>query len=286
MPSAKKRSTKASKPRTPREEDACRIDGAKLRRLRNDAELSVRALAFAAGVDPKTVTQIEGGHRKTSTERVARSLAAHPAIDVDYRELLVDPPASAAPRSSLDRFVDEERRVGKPPPPDTPDGPIPIFGATDLVSAFASPAARAGERFYVQGKVHAQRGLSPADGAVLGIPYEQGARFEIHRRIGTLDQPLAVTVVTTDPSTTRALQVAWEKGTETTAAVQLAVAGFPDDGHVHIRGVGALDGTRIRPSAGSHPWRGFTSIEPKTASPKPHPWTLVVMSGLTEWLAK
>ncbi len=272
--------TKKSKAPTPRDEDTCRIDGAKLRRLRKDAELSIRALADAAGVDAKTVTRIEGGHTKTSTERVARSLAAHPAIDVDWKELLVDRPASAAPRSSLDRFVDEERRVGKPPPLDTPDGPIPIFGATDLVSAFASPAARAGERFYVQGKVHAQRGLSPADGAVLGIPYEQGARFEIHRRVGTLDQPLALTVISVDIASTRALQVAWEAASEISALIRLVVAVFPDEDHVRLLGA-ADDRTRARPPSGTVAWRGFVPIEPKSASPKPHPWALLVERAQT-----
>src|SRR4051812_32735171 len=103
--------------------DYCRIDGRKLRKLRLDAELTIRALAYAVDVDPKTITDIEAGRRERSQMRVARSIAAHPDINVDWTELLPDadkrrpPPTIAlAPRSSLDALVAEERRTGKPPP--------------------------------------------------------------------------------------------------------------------------------------------------------------------------
>src|SRR6266568_5035707 len=103
--------------------DYCRIDGRKLRKLRLDAELTIRALAYAVDVDPKTITDIEAGRRDRSQIRIARSIATHPEINVDWTELLPDddkrrPPAiiALAPRSSLDTLVAEERRIGKPAP--------------------------------------------------------------------------------------------------------------------------------------------------------------------------
>lgn len=103
----------------------CLVDGVKLRALRQDAELSIRQLAYSVGVDPKTITDLEAGGRRTWTQvRVVRSIAAHPEINVDWTDLLVGeskpnerPAAPAAPllppRSSLDVFVSEERRAGK-----------------------------------------------------------------------------------------------------------------------------------------------------------------------------
>src|SRR4051794_24716170 len=120
MATRRKRSRGRSTETKRNDSDYCRIDGAKLRKLRLDAELTIRALAYAVEVDPKTITDIEAGRRQRSQIRVARSIAAHPDIDVDWTELLPDddkrrptPTIALAPRSSLDTLVAEERRVGK-----------------------------------------------------------------------------------------------------------------------------------------------------------------------------
>jgi transcriptional regulator with XRE-family HTH domain len=266
--------------------DRCRIDGAKLRKLRMDAELSIRALAFAAGVDPKTITDLEAGRRGWSTIRIARDLASHPAIDVDWTDLRAGGDSAEAPRkataslpsgSSLDAFVEAERRLAPLPAV----GGLPAFGAAELVNVFASPGSCEGERFYARGLVHSQRGLPPADATVLGIRYEHAARFEIVRSIGSLDRPLALTVVAGSAAHTRALQSAWRERREIMLTIAVVVASLTDDDaqvSVTNLNVGAPH-LRPRPRIGAEPWRGFTHIGAKSEAPgRPHPWILVVES--------
>jgi transcriptional regulator with XRE-family HTH domain len=266
--------------------ERCRIDGTKLRKLREDAELSIRALAFAAGVDPKTITDLEAGRRGWSTIRIARDLASHPAIDVDWTELRAGGDSDEAPRkataalpsrSSLDAFVEEEHHVG--PLPSV--GGLPAFGAAELVNVFASPGSCEGARFYARGLVHSQRGLLPADAAVLGIRYEPAARFEIVRSIGNLDRPLALTIVAGTAAHTRALQSAWKERREVMLTIVVVVASFADDeAQVSVTNLNAdAPHLRRRPRSGAEPWRGFTHIGAKSEAPgRPHPWILVVES--------
>jgi transcriptional regulator with XRE-family HTH domain len=206
----------------------CRIDGKKLRKLRLDAELTIRVLAYAVDVDPKTITDIEAGRRERSEMRIARSIAAHPDINVDWTDLLPDddkrrpPPRIAlAPRSSLDALVAEERRVGKPALVDFCGSLIPVFGASDLVNVFASPGSHAGDCTCAAGLVHTQRGLPPPDAAVLGVNYERCARFEIVRVVGVVERPLALTISTMSAGQTRAMQMAWEHHSTVGIAVRL-----------------------------------------------------------------
>jgi len=276
------------------DDERCQVDAAKLRALRLDAELTVRRLAWEAEIDPKSVTELEAGRRAWSTRRVVRSIAAHPEINVDWRELLVKRPrdlddasraTSLPPRSSLDEYVSEERRIGKLPPLTTAHGPVPSFGAADLANAFSSPGSQAGARFYARGRIHAHRGLGVTDGLVLGIRYRDGARFEVVRAIGTVEKPLSVMVITTTVEHTRRLQKAWEAGREVMAIVRVVVADFVagDDEHVHITN---LDGgaEHLRPRrVGAELWRGFTPIYAKgegeaERAPRAHPWGLVVES--------
>lgn len=263
-----------------------RIDGAKLRRLREDAELSIRGLAIDVGIDPSTIADLEAGRREWSQLRVIRSIAAHPAIDVDYNELLVDAKPTMSnvdvklpPRSSLDAYVDEERRIG-PEQMMTARGQLPVFGATDLVRLFSSPSSVAGQFFVVRGRVHATRGLTITDGRVLGIHHQDGSRFEILRRIGSIPQPMSLTVVTTSVETTRRLQNAWTSQVDVALVVGV-ITTRANESDVFVTSLdGQADVQRPRFS-GSEQWRGFIQIEPKTNSPpKPHPWALVVVSVL------
>ena len=267
--------------------DYCRIDGGKLRKLRLDAELTIRALAYAVDVDPKTITDIEAGRRARSQIRVARSIAAHPEINVDWTELLPDddkrrPPPTIvlAPRSSLDALVAEERRIGKLEPITVGSSLMPVFGASDLVNVFASPGSHSGECAGVTGLVHTQRGLPPSDAAVLSVDYERCARFEIVRVIGGVERPLGFTVTTTNAAQTRTLQSAWERHSRMAVVVSVVTVSFRSASEVVVHG---LPGTsapvvRPRPMVGGEPWRGFLHIEEKSERlPKPHPWTLVVV---------
>jgi transcriptional regulator with XRE-family HTH domain len=276
--------------KTTEADDYCRIDGSKLRKLRLDAELTIRALAYAVEVDPKTITDIEAGRRERSQIRVARSIAAHPDINVDWTELLPDddkrrptPTIALAPRSSLDALVAEERRIGKPLPVKVGSSVVPVFGASDLVNIFASPGIHASECLCVTGLVHAQRGLPPPDAAVLGVDYERCARFEVVRVIGGVERPLGVTITTTNASQTRALQSAWERHSTVALVVSVVTVSFPEPSKVLVRGLSGNPGpvARTRPTIGGDPWRGFLHIEEKSERvPKPHPWTLVVVETL------
>jgi DNA-binding XRE family transcriptional regulator len=277
--------------KTPENERAyCRIDGEKLRKLRVDAELTIRALAYAVDVDPKTITDIEAGRRARSEIRVARSIGAHPDINVDWTELLPNddkrrpaPTIVLPPRSSLDALVAEERRLGKPPPVKLGSSQLPVFGASDLVNIFASPGSRAGERCCVTGIVHAQRGLPPSDAAVLGVDYERCARFEIVRTIGGVERPLAVTVVTTNANQTRALQTAWERHSTVGVVISVVAVSFREDSEVIVHGLPGPPEpvARRRPMQSTEAWAGFVHIQDKSERvPKPHPWTLVIVESL------
>jgi transcriptional regulator with XRE-family HTH domain len=264
-----------------------RVDGAKLRKIRDDAELSIRALALDVGIDPSTVADLEAGRREWSQLRVIRSIAAHPAIDVDYHDLLVDerktamPRSVLPPRSSLDVYVDEERRLGVPERITTPHGELQHFGAIDLVRLFSSPSSVEGERYALRGPVHSTRGLSVTDGMVLGIRHQDGSRFEILRQIGALEKPMSLTVMTTNVEHTRRLQRAWTAQSNITLAIRVITTHeIPDDEDQVI--VTSSDGgpaVRRRRRRGSELWRGFTQIEPKSSTPpRPHPWALIVDS--------
>ena len=265
-----------------------RVDGAKLRKLREDAELSIRALALGVGVDPSTIADLEAGKREWSQLRVVRSIAAHPAIDVDYRDLLLDEKPSARPkatplppRSSLDLYVDEERRLGPRPRIAMAKGELPLFGAVDLVRVFSAPASVAGQLFAMRGVVHATRGLSITDGIVLGIDHQDGSRFEILRSIGTVEKPLSFTVITINVGDTRALHELWERQAEATFAIRVITTRAVPHDHDRIAVVGLGDAPHVRVRRhSSEIWRGFYQIEAKTATPpKPHPWALLVEVG-------
>ncbi len=274
--------TKRTKqPRKPKRGPAerCRVDGAKLRALRIDAELSIRELAYAVEVDPKTITELEAGRREWSQLRVIRSIAAHPAINVAWAELLVGAvkqAASAAPSrqatSSLDAFVEEERRGATLPVLKTPDGVLPNFGAGALVNVFSSPASHAGATFYVRGHVVAQRGLASGDGRVLGIDPHAGSRFLLARKVGGLDQPLTFTLITTRVDETRSLQRAWELSTEIVATIRVVVADL-DSGAATLVGSDG-EGSRSPPRQTGDGWRGFVGL---SAAARPHPWALLVL---------
>lgn len=257
-PTSSKRARKAKQPAA----DRCRVDGSRLRSLRQDAELSIRELAYAVDVDPKTITELEAGRRQWSQLRVVRSIAAHPDINVAWAELLVrEPKAHAIQRpntSSLDAYVEEERNGAALPP----IGPLTNFGAKAFVNTFSSPASRAGTMHYVRGNVVAQRGLPPGDDRALGIDPHVGSRFLIARRVGSVEQPLTLTVITTTIGDTLAMQRAWEASTEIVAAVRVFVASIE----------------RPPSPAVADSWRGFVGLG---AAQKPHPWTLVVTSILS-----
>ena len=65
-----------------------RIDGEKLRRVRDERLLSQRELAEKAGLSPTTILKLEAGRVTDPHPRTVRKLAQ--ALDVEARELLED----------------------------------------------------------------------------------------------------------------------------------------------------------------------------------------------------
>jgi transcriptional regulator with XRE-family HTH domain len=63
---------------------SAKVDGEKLKNLREDALLSQKELAEASGVSEYTITRLEGG--EPSYGRTIKSIAK--ALDVNFRELL------------------------------------------------------------------------------------------------------------------------------------------------------------------------------------------------------
>lgn len=265
-----------------------RVDGTKLRSLRQDAELSIRELAYAVDVDPKTITELEAGRREWSQVRVIRSIAAHPSINVAWQELVIrdeDPidRKGATPfrpvTSSLDAFVHEEKRGAALPMLATTAGVLPGFGAAQLVNVFSSPMACAGERFYVRGYIVAQRGLSSGDGQALGIDAVRGSRFLVARRVGAVERPLSITVVTTTVDATKSLQRAWEQDHEVVLVVAVVAIQLADGA---VRVVGQASAAATRP-IDQRNWLGFLPIverdeASKSQEPRPHPWVLQVLA--------
>ncbi len=65
-----------------------RIDGEKLRRVRDERLLSQRELAEKAGLSPTTILKLEAGRVTDPHPRTVRKLAQ--ALDAEARELLED----------------------------------------------------------------------------------------------------------------------------------------------------------------------------------------------------
>ena len=212
-----------------------------------------------------------------------RSIAAHPAINVAWRDLLigaVTQHATAVPArpttSSLDAFVEEERRGAALPTLKTVDGEVSSFGATALVNVFSSPASHVGATFYVRGHVVAQRGLAPGDGRVLGIDPHAGSRFLVARKVGGLEQSLSMMLITTCVAETRLLQRAWEASTEVVAIVRVVVAEVVARSVVLAGRDG--EGSRTQPVKLDDAWRGFVGLG---EAARPHPWSLIVLRVVT-----
>src|SRR6185312_15779627 len=102
--------------------------------------------------------------------------------------------SKSAPRSSLDPLIDAERRAQPAPRLQTPFGPLKRFGAAELANAFTAYGIHEGKRWYVDGLVAHQRGLSDTDRQVLQVRGGHGGKFEIVRVIQTEVQPLDLTV--------------------------------------------------------------------------------------------
>jgi transcriptional regulator with XRE-family HTH domain len=265
-------------------------DIAELKRLRENADKSIRDLARESGVSAKTIGLIERGLRDAVESDTLKALAN--PLGVAWKKLVYEDPSKRAakylaemlpPRSSLDVFAFAERE--KPAPRlETPHGPLRCFGAGELVDSYTSPRTHEGDRFYVTGQVAYQRGMNPRDESVLSAEPLCGGRFEIARLVDPELPPLTLILFARKRAHTKALQEHWRKPEPICAIVRVFVAA-PIQGEADKIEVTDLQNgghiVRSRP-LGPPKWAGFEFITAKPSGesgagrPKLHPWCLLV----------
>ena len=251
---------------------------------------SRRAFASESGADEKTIRAIEEGRRDSCQPDTLQKFAAafeKGGIACTWTDLVLTEVATPKlpPRSSLDPLVRAERRLEKAPRLMTKFGPLKRFGAIELADTFTAYGVHEGKRYYAEGKIEHQRGLSDADCQLLQVRGGHGGKFELMRVIDPELDPLLLVLWSRTSELTHAMQKAHRKAIDVRAIVRLIVADFhaPELPPDHVAVTNYLGGTEtlIRPTIrGDERWKGFTGIAPhaKGAAPKPHPWALLVES--------
>lgn len=251
---------------------------------------SRRAFASESGADEKTIRAIEEGRRDACQPDTLQKFAAafeKGGLACTWTDLVLSdtPVPKLPPRSSLDPLVKAERRLEKQPRLTTVFGPLKRFGASELADTFTAYGVHEGKRYYVDGTIEHQRGLSDADCQVLQVRGGHGGKFELMRVIDPELDPLLLVVWSRTSAHTVAIQKAHRKGVDVRAVVRIIVADFhaPELPPDHVAITNFLGGTEplIRPTVrADERWKGFAGIAPhgKGAAPKPHPWALLVES--------
>jgi transcriptional regulator with XRE-family HTH domain len=262
-------------------------NGRKLAQRRVEQGYPVRELARLSGVDEKTIRAIEAGQQESCRQVTLESLAG--VLKCDWRNLLLTQRTRRRRRRLADdlqgdwflrRFIEAERDLDEPLPPITVGGErVGAFGAIEMAEAVGAPRSAEGKRYYVTGEVNRQGELSPLDEIVLGLPEASCARFEILRRIETVVDPFAVTVVTRSLEDTRVLQQHSRSGLSITAIVRVVVASRgPDEKHVFITNLDG-GGALLRPAAlDGERWRRFEPISSDGRPAVSFRWALLVES--------
>lgn len=258
--------------------------------LRKKLGWSRRAFASESGADEKTIRAIEEGRRDACQPDTLQKFAAafeKGGIACTWTDLVQAETAGSKlpPRSSLDPLVEAERRLPAAPRITTPFGPLKRFGASELADTFTAYGVHEGKRYYVDGAVQHQRGLSDLDRQVLQVRGGHGGKFELMRTIDPEIDPLLLTLWSRTSAHTVALQKLHRRRDKALvrAIVRIIVAEFdaPDLPPDHVALTNFLGGdtplTRPTLRDGEH-WKGFIGIAPhgKGATPKPHPWALLV----------
>jgi hypothetical protein len=269
-------------------------DAKKILAHRKKLGWSRRAFASESGADEKTIRAIEEGRRDSCQPDTLQKFAAafeKGGIACTWTDLVLSETASPKlePRSSLDPLIAVERRFAPAPRIQTPFGPLKRFGAVELADTFTAYGIHEGKRYYVDGMVLHQRGLSDLDRQVLQVKGGHGGKFELTRVIHPDEQPLRLTIWSRKSDHTHALQKAHRKGEKITvrAIVRLIVADFDSEGippnHVALTNVEGSGPPAIRfIMRDGELWKGFLGIvsldKSKGDKPKPHPWALLVES--------
>jgi transcriptional regulator with XRE-family HTH domain len=156
---------------------------------------SRRAFASESGADEKTIRAIEEGRRDVCQPDTLQKFAAafeKGGLACTWTDLVLSDTAAPKlpPRSSLDPLVKAERRLAKQPRLTTQFGPLKRFGASELADTFTAYGVHEGKRYYVDGTIEHQRGLSDADCQVLQVRGGHGGKFELMRVIDPELDPL------------------------------------------------------------------------------------------------
>lgn len=256
---------------------------------------SRRAFATESGADEKTIRAIEEGRRDACQVDTLQKFAAafeKGGIACTWSDLVVSEGAAPklAARSSLEPLVEAERRAEPTPRLNTKFGTLKRFGAAELANAFTAYGIHEGKRWYVDGIVAHQRGLSDTDRQVLQVRGGHGGKFVLVRVIHPDVDPLSLTVWSRRSEHTAALQKAYGKRDKAPvrAIVRLIVADFESEGvppdHVAITNLDGDGPPTIRPTIrGTDRWIGFAGLpersnEKAKGEAKPHPWALVIES--------
>jgi transcriptional regulator with XRE-family HTH domain len=213
------------------------VNGARIRELRVELEMSVRELANKAKVDPHTITDWENG--RTVVAQVPKIKDVASAFDVEWTDLIVDDRngeskarnatpaevavvATAASRSQAKRRaewddsaiehkvnVEAANGLDRPAADQWEDGKVPVLTARQLWNIHSSRAVHENERWSVNGVLTKQKRMNPTEETLLGCS-GFGTRFLLERGIGHCsehgDETLDLTLLSVRLQHTHSLQ--------------------------------------------------------------------------------
>jgi transcriptional regulator with XRE-family HTH domain len=200
-----------------------RIDGHRVRELREKLGWTKEKLAAKSGASIRSVADVEAGRRQPRQETIDCVAAA---LDVTVEDLFErapthEPRASLVPPTKLRALVDAER--AEPPRPEvaTDDGAVPSLGAALFHAIATAFATYEGSRFAVAGRVDTHHPISRGEARILGTRLGVGARFHVEVPVAP-GRALGVTVHTRDATQTRELLA--REGADVTLVVRVVVA--------------------------------------------------------------
>lgn len=240
-----------------------RWNGKELRRRRRAQKLTVEELALKAGVNEKTIRNIENGTSTFAKQETVFALAAY--FQCEAHELLAANTISrpvleqVEPDSELAALVREELRFG--PPRILRDEREDLVELTPrgLQDVFTMYKLHENRSFWLSGVIVDQRGVSEEEAFVLGTESGASARFLIVKETPS-GRLLRVTVYVPFGALAAELQ-RHLSGDAILLAVRVAVV---------PRTIFENRPPQLLTPSGA-PWRGFSVF----GSDKPRPWTFL-----------
>ena len=214
---------------------AWRIRSEALRRLRIAAMVDQAELSRLSGISVRAIRKLEAGDvgvTASTLDCLAKALgckrtdiATH--VDTPRRTRASNgaPEAPNAARGSERPKMSDLRAIDEALPPAEAivvDGErIPKLTVLKYQQCYTAYLARDGERHWLEGRVTNERGLPPAEAALLGAISGEAGRFEMTCPVGSKGHVLTVTAHTQTGALTIALQNASERRTAVQCIVRL-----------------------------------------------------------------